>query len=157
METSPLDVPLDLATWVAPQTIAHWIREEIDQLDRSKPEVRGVLSHPPDARPQVILSVLLFAYSTQRFTNSEILAACHSDPVMKQLCDGQAPFADEIGHFRRTHRALLEFLLGQLLIRAVREKFVEAGQLPPGLQRSLKNRAVDQIDTARHLSSLEGQ
>ncbi len=157
IERPPLDIPLDLSAWVAPETIAHWIGEGLLTLDPGRPGVPEFSAIASEERPQVLLSVMLFAYATERFISSEISAACHSDRVLKKLCDGNPPFPDEIEHFRRKNRLLVEGLLGDILKRAVREKFLPATQLPPGLQDSLQKRAVDQINTARHLSTLQDQ
>lgn len=155
LERPPLDVPLDLSAWVAPETIAQWVREAVEKLDPAQPGVREFSLLAADQRPQVLLSVLLFAYATERFISSEIFGACHTHPVLKALCEGKPPFPDELEHFRRKNRQLLDRLLGNILKRAVREKFLPADQLPRGLQDSLQKRAVDQIDTARHLSGSE--
>ena len=156
LERPPLDLPLDLSAWVAPETIARWIREALENLDLPTAGVSDFSQLSTEQRPQILLSVLLFAYATERFISSEIFAACHTHPVLKAFCEGKAPFPDELEHFRRKNRLLLETLLGDIIKRAVREKFLPTDQLPPGLQNSLQKRAVDQIDTARHLSTLEG-
>ncbi len=148
----PVDIPLDLSAWVAPGTIAQWVREALEKLDPSRPGVHEFSLLSPEQRPQVLLSVLLFAYATERFISSEIFGACHTHPVLKELCHGQPPFPEELEHFRRKNHPLLATLLGDILKRAVREKFMPADQLPPGLQSSLQNRAADEIDTARHLN-----
>jgi hypothetical protein len=157
MERPPLDLPLDLAAWVAPEKIDQWIQEAIQKLDISMPGAQEFSLLRPEDRPLVLLAVLLFAYATERFISSEIFGACHSDPLLQSRCAGKAPFPDEIEHFRRKNRLLLERLLGNLLERAVREKFLPASQLAPGLLDSLRRRAVDQIDTARHMSTLDTQ
>jgi len=155
LERAPLDLPLNLAGWVAPEKIAHWILEEVAQVDFGKSEGQGGPGHLPESRSRVVLGVLLLAYSTHRFSSSEIVSACHSDKVLNGICEGKMPFIDELEHFRRRHRVLLENLLGQLLVRAVKEQFLPVGHLPAGLQHSLMKRAVEQIDTARHMSTLD--
>jgi len=156
LERPPLDMPLNLAAWVAPVKIGEWIREAVDGLDISTPGVQEFSLLRPEDRPRVALSVLLFGYVTERFMSSEIFGACHTDPVLQRMCEGKPPFPDELEHFRRKHRGLLEHLLGELLDRAVRERFLPASQLPPGLRASLHRRAIDQVDTARHMSRLDG-
>ncbi len=156
LQRPPLDIPLDLSSWVAPETIAEWVREAVEKLDPTQPGVHEFSLLSAEQRPQVLLSVLLFAYATEQFISNEIFGACHTHPVLKALCDGKAPFPDELEHFRRKNRPLLDHMLGNILKRAVHEKFLPADQLPRGLQDSLQQRAVDQIDTARHLSTLEG-
>jgi hypothetical protein len=155
MTRPPLEIPLNLAEWVKPETIADWIPQAITRLDCNRPEVLNFLTHPADQRPETVLTVLVFAYLTQRFASGEIFEACHSDPVLRRLCGGKAPYADELEHFRRKNRSLVEHLTGQVLVRAVAEKFLDAGQVPPGLQHGLLDRAVEQVDVARHMSAGE--
>lgn len=157
LERPPLEVPLNLTTWVAPEKIVDWIGEAVSKLDPTRAEVQAFSQLGPEQRPRVLLTVLLFAYATEKFGSSEIFGACHSDPVLRQICEAKPPFPNELEHFRRKNRLLLESLLGDIIKRAVREKYLPASQLPPGLQDSLQKRAVDQINTARHLSTLDGQ
>ncbi len=153
LEASPLNVPLNLCQWVSPDLIAEWIKMEVERLDHTKSEVREAMAAKVECHPEVLLSVLVFAYATQLYVSEEITSACHQDPVLRSLCRGKVPFAEELTHFRRTHRLLVENVLAQLLIRAVREKFVELGELPAGLQHSLFGRAARRLDTARHMDT----
>jgi hypothetical protein len=153
LQRAPLVVPLNLSEWVEPELLAHWIGEALDGLDTGKPEVQELLRQTPESRPKAMLAVLMFAYSTQVYISEEIFRACHEDAMLHALCDGKPPFPEELEHCRRKHRVLLQDLLAQLLVRAVREKFVEMGQIPPGLQHSLLGRAADRLDTARHMDT----
>ena len=148
-------LPLNLSEWVAPEKLAGWVREEVEKLDHTKPEVQEFLLHPPEARPRELLAVVLYAYATQLYRSEEISHACRTDSILQMLCEGKVPFAEELEQFRRKHRALLESLLGHILVRAVSEKFVQVGQLPPGFQNSLLRRAIDSLDTARHMDREE--
>jgi transposase len=153
MTRPPLDVPVNLAEWIAPEKLAEWIAEAIQGLDCSRPAVVKFLQHPPDQRAETILALLVLCYLTQRFDGREIFRACQSDPLLKRLCGDKAPAPDEFGHFRRQHREVLKFVLGRVLIRAVQEKFPDAGRVPRGLEHGLFMHAIDQLDTARHMSN----
>jgi len=153
MRQAPLVVPLNLSDWVEPDVLAIWIGEALDHLDPSKLEVQELSRQTDDSRPKATIAVLMFAYSTQIYISEEIFRACHSDPVLHTLCEGKPPFPEELEHCRRKHRVLLQDLLAKLLIRAVREKFGDLSQVPPGLQYSLLGRATDRLDTARHMDT----
>src|SRR5213078_1198729 len=140
-----------LSEWVAPATLVAWVKELVENIDRNQPEGKEFFPPTSDSRRKELLHVVLYAYATQVYGSQEIAEACHTDPVLETLCNRQPPFSRDLEHFRRTHRTLLESLLGQIFLRAVSEKFVHVGALPPGFQQSLLRRAVDSIDTARHM------
>jgi hypothetical protein len=148
-------LPLNLSEWVAPKTLAGWVKEAVQNFDRSKPQAREFLLYSAESRPESLLRVVLYAYATQVYGSEEIAGACRTELMLKELCDGKVPFADELEHFRRKNRSLLEHLLGEILVRAVKEKFVRVDHLPPGFQHSLFRRAVDAMDTARHMNREE--
>jgi hypothetical protein len=148
-------LPLNLSEWVAPATLAAWVSDEVEKLDPAKAEAQQFQLEPPESQARELLRAVLYAYATQIYISEEIAAACRTDPILKALCEDKAPFPEELERFRRRHRSLLETLLGQILVRAVGEKFVNVGQLPPGFQNSLLRRAIDSIDTARHMDRNE--
>jgi hypothetical protein len=151
----PLRLPLDLSQWIAPEKLSAWVKEEIDRLDPGRPEVQEFLRMLPEGRPKVVLSLLLYAYATQVFSSRDIVEACHKHSTFRDLCNGEPAFAEELEHFRRKHRILLENILADIFVRAVREKYVDMGALPPGLEYSIFARAVDRLDTARHMDAGE--
>jgi hypothetical protein len=151
----PLRLPPDLSQWVAPERLAAWIQEEIEKLDAARPEVQEFLRMLPECRPKVILSLMLYAYATQVFSSEDLVEACHKQPIFTALCAGKPPFPEELEHFRRKHRVLLENILAEIFARAVREKYVDVGKLPPGLEYSIFAQAVDRLDTARHMDTAE--
>lgn len=155
---SALRMPLDLSEWVARETLAQWVRAQVECLDRTQPEVKAFFEQPPDAsetRAKAVLSVLVLAYATQTFTTGEILDACRTDPVYRGLCDGFTLSTDAFSRCRRQHRRLVEQVLAKVLVRAVGEHYVQLAKLPPGLTWSLTGRASDRLDTAHLLDSCE--
>ena len=154
-QRGPLRLPLDLSQWIAPEKLSAWVKEEIDKLDPERLEVQDYLRMLPERRPKVVLSLLLYAYATQVFSSTDIVEACRNNPIFSDLCHGEPAFPDELEHFRRKHRILLENILAEIFVRAVREKYVDIGALPPGLEYSIFSRAVARLDTARHMDRAE--
>src|SRR4030095_2923055 len=105
---APIQLPLDLSQWVAPEKLLACIKEDMSKLDRAEPENAEFFRMLPEKRPQVLLSLLLYAYATQVFGSEEIVEACHQKPVFKEICEGVPPFMHELEQFRRKHRPLLE-------------------------------------------------
>jgi hypothetical protein len=151
----PLRLPLDLSQWISPEKLAAWVKEESEKVNPAHPEAHEFLRMLPESRPKVILALLLYAYATQVFSSADIAAACHDSPIFRELCTGNPVFPEELEHFRRKHRILLEDTLAEIFVRAVREKYVDIGKLPPGLEYSIFARAVDRLDTARHMDAAE--
>jgi hypothetical protein len=152
-ERSPLSVPLNLTDWLAPEILAGWINEAVDRLHSSNPEAPVRLNPPAEQPSGLLLRVLLFAYCTQNYANHDIVCACHTEPQLRDWCRDRVPFADEFEQFRRRNHLSLGAMLGELLIRAVREKFIQAGQLPAGLQHVLMGRAADRVEAAHQMSA----
>ncbi len=150
---APIDLPLNLADWMDREKMVEWVFEEVDKLDQTDRVVKAAIEAPDQSRPKTMLALLALAYCTQVFLSREVVQACHSDPVFRDVCGGHAPFEEELEHFRRTHRAALERVIAEVLLRIVREKFhFEPGQIPPGLEKNMHFRAEQRTDIARHLS-----
>jgi hypothetical protein len=109
----------------------------------------------PEARPKVLLSVLLYAYAGQIFASTEIVQACGSNSALQKLCGANPPDSTHLESFRRKHRVLLEGALAEILLRVVRHKYAHLEKLPPGLEFSLLATAVDRLDTARHMDNID--
>jgi hypothetical protein len=149
-------LPADLGEWAAPCTLMEWIEEEVERLDWKNPEVVEYLRLHPDYRPKAMLCLLAYAYASQVFGSEEIVRRCYNDTVYRLLCEGKAPQAQQLIRFRRENRGLIKGILTYVFIRAVREQF-ELGTvlLPPGLKRYLLDNAVERLNTARHMDSME--
>jgi len=148
-------LPMDMQEWFSSCTLMEWIEEEVDKLDWNNPEVVGYLNQHPEYHPKAMLCVLSYAYATQVFGSEEIVRKCYADTVLRLLCEGQAPEAEQLMRFRRENRGLLKGILAYVFLRAVREKFnLGARLLPPGLKRYLVNDALERLDVARHMDIL---
>lgn len=147
-ERGPLCLPKDLRQWVEQETLLKWISEEADTLQENPPSDAELVALDPKSRPRAFLELLVFAYATQNFVSEDICRSCCSDKTYKSLCRNAPPFKQELQHFRRKNRKLLESALSEVLMRAVKQRYSKLGKLAPGVEYSLRCRVVDRVDTA---------
>ena len=149
--SAPFELPADISEWVAPSVLAGWVQEEVQALEWHDPEpVRVLLGN----RPQAMLAMLAFAYATRVFDTEEILRACREDPRFRSLCEGAAPFAQDVIRFRRANRGRLVDVVALILTRAVQERFNWlASPLSLEVRRRALANAVERLDIARHMES----
>jgi transposase len=148
-----LQLPWDLADWMSRGEIASWVREEIESLNWSNPELIAYLKAHANYHPRMMLNVLTFAYATGVLESEEILRRCDSDALYRQFCTEAAPESiSAIRKFRRDNRGLLKWSLMQVLKRALLARFqVEQLPFPAGLKRFLLDNALSRLELARQL------
>jgi hypothetical protein len=147
-ERGPLCLPMDLRQWANEETLVQWITEEIEAMAKNPR-----LALEAGSRARAMLGVLVFAYATQTFLSEDICRACRADKTYMKLCNDQGLFKQELEQFRRKNRETLEVTLTGVLTRAVKERYSKLGKLPPGMEYGLRCRAVDRLDTARHMDT----
>ncbi len=81
-------VPLDLTEWIDAQTIRAWVKEEIDTLDWSNPELAKVLALHSNLRPRELLTILGYAYAVGIYESEEISRLCTTDRIFRELANG---------------------------------------------------------------------
>jgi hypothetical protein len=147
---APLKVPLNLMEWFPEKQLVDWIQEALEQVgERGKSGAQD-----PENRRVLLLTLLTLAYVTQQFRSSDVIRACGSEPAFKSLCGDKPPFKEELEHFRRGNRPLLQTLLALVLERAVERRFTfEPGTVPAGLKRDLLIRSEERMDIARHMNT----
>lgn len=147
-----LALPWDLSEWVAKETLAQWIREDIDALNWGNPELVQYLKQRPDYKPRELLRVLTYAFAVGVFESEEIFSGCQADSVLRSLLGEAAPSVQGLSRFRRENRGLLKWTLAQVLTRALRAKYgLRQTLIPAGIRRTLVQNAVERIDLGRHL------
>ena len=148
-----LQLPWDLTDWVSRDKIAAWVRDDIDSLNWSNPELMAYLKSHPNYHPKMMLNVLTFAYATGILESEEILRRCDTDALYRRFCTQAVPESiSAIRKFRRDNRALLKWSLMQVLKRALLAHFhVEQLPFPAGLKRFLLDNALSRLELARHL------
>lgn len=145
-------LPWDLLEWTDPDTLRGWVMDAVNSLDWDNAAVVACLRGHPAYQPRKMLGLLTYAYTTGMFGSEEVATACARDKVFRALSEGMLPTAAGIVRFRREHRGLLQWCLGQVLDRAVRSRFgLDNRPLVPGLRQCLVESATERLDLARHL------
>jgi hypothetical protein len=149
----PLDLPLNLTQWFPQETILHWVHQAVDQALPELSAPSAPTRHLDD-KGRSLAVLMTFAYATQIFRSKELVAACHTLPFLNSLCGDRAPFVQEIEHFRRANRPLLELALTQVLLSAMSSKVgFQREKADPELREDLRRRAEEWLDTARHMNT----
>jgi hypothetical protein len=152
MDKDRLHIPLDLGEWVDRQVLMAWVKAEIDALDWANPALQSYLTEHPDFRPKALLTLLTSAYATGVFESEEMILALKNNADFKDLWRGREPAAKEIERFRRQNRALIRWVLVQVLQQAMqtRLQFADIRYLA-GLRQALTDSATERLDLARHM------
>jgi hypothetical protein len=134
----------DLGIWVRPAAMLAWILDEIEAVGHDRREPAGRMGEPTLTKERAMAGLLVFACAREMFDSEEVARACRTDPILRQLCGGAAPFADELQTFRRRNRPLLEGVLTQRL--------GPGSLLLPGvMENHLRRFAVERFNLARHM------
>lgn len=153
LKRAPIAVPLDLREWFDTNTLLGWVADEVEVREQSQAFVH---QNPgaSDSRRKMLALILTFALCTKKFELSQVLVACREEEPFKSLCQHQEPFPDELDHFRRVNRSLLQEAVGNVLLRALSDRFqMPIPQLPAAVHRDVRSRAEERLDIARHLST----
>jgi hypothetical protein len=98
---------------------------------------------------RVMLCLLSFAYATGRFSSQAIADAAGSDAVLHAICEGQAPFAQELRAFRRQYRSVLERVLASVFVQVVTHRLnLHPNTLSSDTERDLRDRAAERLEIA---------
>ena len=113
---TPYLLPPSLDDWVPEDHLARFMREVVGSLDLSKfyrryPPGRG----QPPYHPAMMLSLLLYAYSTGVFSSRKIERATYENVAFRFLAANQHPDHDSVATFRRTHLEDLNEVFMQVL------------------------------------------
>ena len=152
VEETSFSLPSDLTEWIPKTELLRLVRDAVELLDWSNPELVEYLKQHPSYRPKTILCLLVYCYTTGLYDSGEIARACYEDDLLRDLSGDAPPIATSILRFRRENRGLLRWCIGQVLKQAFRTKF-EVGDavLPSGVTRYLEEAATARVDIARHV------
>lgn len=106
---TPMLLPPDLRSWVPEKHIVHFLIDAVDrlpeQLFKYNQRGTGESQYPP----RMMLLLLIYCYSTGRFSSRLIEEATYSDVIVRYICGGDLhPDHDTICTFRRCNKQLFE-------------------------------------------------
>jgi len=149
-------VPRDLRACLSPKGLRELISVEVARLDWQNPDLVDYLKRHPGYRPQVLLSVLVFAYVTQEFESEAIAMACERDCEYQTLCYGSAIPAPDLIKFRRANRPLIEAVMARVLHQAVDPvQARRVGEFGSADGEHFLIEARRRLDIARHLDTVD--
>lgn len=148
----PLPVWVDLSAAVEAETLLSWIETEVAMLSWNMTEQyeRSPAKHGVVIELRRLLHLLSFSYATGLYGSEEIIRACRTDPLMRDICGGMVPFAHELQSARRRHRMLLEKVLAAVMLRVA---LARPGVSGIYVARNVSAGATQRLNAARHLDS----
>jgi transposase len=109
-------LPVSPREWLPEGHLALFLAEVIGQLDlgpilRSYKGGRG----PRGYHPQMLLTVLLYGYSSGVFSSRKLAAHCETDVAFRVLSGGAFPDFRTLADFRKRHLGVMEHLFVEVL------------------------------------------
>ncbi len=125
--SSPILLPQDMRDWLPQDHIARFIIEAVDSSDLSCASVNKRGSGDCQYPPGMMLSMLIFAYCTGRFSSRSIESATYSDVALRFITADTHPDHDTICTFRRNNGPLISSVFLSVLLLAKELKFLQVG------------------------------
>lgn len=122
-------LPPSLDDWVAPDHLARFVSEMIDDLDLSgileyyEDELRG----QPPYHPVMMTKVLVYGYCVGVRSSRKLAQAVQDQVAFRYLAAGSMPAHVTVSEFRRIHLANLEGLFDQVLRLAQKSGLLRLG------------------------------
>lgn len=98
---TPMLLPPDLRDWVPEDHIVHFILDAVSMLDLGLFRVNHRGTGSEQFPPEMLLALLIYCYSTGRFSSRVIEEATYSDVAVRLICANTHPDHDTICAFRR--------------------------------------------------------
>lgn len=122
-------LPPSLADWLVEDHLAWFVLDAVDQLVLSeffaarRADGWGRASY----HPQMMVSLLVYAYCIGELSSRQIEKACRTDVAFRVICANQVPDHTTICRFRVDHEAALKGLFVQVLALCAQAGLAEVG------------------------------
>lgn len=100
----------------------------------------------PEFRPQMMLTLVTYAYSVGIYGSRDLEDAMDTDPTIRYICARSFPDWVSIRRFRRRNRAVVEQCLTRVLSRGWQQW--TGDDTAPGLEVAARLAARERLDTA---------
>lgn len=101
-------LPPDMRDWLPEDHMVHFILDVVDRADTSGFSVNARGTGSRQYPPSMLLALLVYCYSTGRFSSRVIEEASWCDVAVRYICAGTHPDHDTICTFRRVNRKAFE-------------------------------------------------
>ena len=123
---TPFLLPQDLRDWVPENHIAHFIIEAVEAV---APKVRFHLnkrgSGSKQFNPEMMMELLIYSYSTKRFSSYAIEKATYTDIPTMYITAMNHPDHNTINNFRKNNREAFKQVFTQVLLLAQTTKIMK--------------------------------
>lgn len=100
---TPMLLPPDLREWIPNDHIVHFILDAVSVLDVSSFKINHRGTGDEQFPPDMLLALLIYCYSTGRFSSRVIEGATHCDVAVRLISGNTHPDHDTICRFRRVN------------------------------------------------------
>lgn len=127
---TPMLFPVDMRDWIPGDHPVHFITEAVEELGLQSFQVNGRGAGNEQYNPMMMLSLLIYCYSTGRFHSRKIEYATYTDVAVRYICGGSLhPDHDTICKFRRENGELFKECFVKVLAMANRLGVLKRGRL----------------------------
>lgn len=125
---TPMLFPVDMRDWIPGDHPVHFITEAVEELGLQSFKVNGRGTGNEQYNPMMMLSLLIYCYSTGRFHSRKIEYATYTDVAVRYICGGSLhPDHDTICKFRRENVELFKECFVKVLAMANRLGVLKRG------------------------------
>jgi transposase len=118
---TPMLFPVDMRDWIPENHPVHFVIEAVEELGLQSFQVNARGTGNEQYNPLMMLSLLIYCYSTGRFHSRKIEDATYTDVAVRYICSGSLhPDHDTICKFRRENGELFKECFVKVLAMANR-------------------------------------
>lgn len=113
---TPMLLPPDIRDWAPSNHIVHFLIDAVEQLTEDSFQFNHKGTGDSQYPPRMMLVLLIYCYSTGRFSSRMIEEATYSDVIVRYICGGDLhPDHDTVCTFRRKNKELFERAFAEVL------------------------------------------
>lgn len=116
-------MPSDLRTWLDERTLACAVLEAQLTMEPGQWKQGMTTSQSETPRPQVLLTLLTYAYATGTLPSEQIERETEKDSTFRYLCARTYPTESILRQFRRQNRELIRQCLSKVFEAAWQQRF----------------------------------
>lgn len=150
-------MPADLRTWLDDRALAFVVLEAQQAVEPAIWKQSATLASADGLRPQVLLTLLTYAYATGTLPSEQIESETEKDTTFRYLCARTYPTELTLRYFRRQNRELIRQCLSKVFEAAWQQRYGEtsnAGLPQLWLPALLNLEAEKRIQYAVQLDSM---
>jgi hypothetical protein len=118
-------MPADLRNWLDERTLAFVVLEAQQAVEPAYWKQDVALQSADAPRPQVLLTLLTYAYASGTLPSEEIERQTEKDSTFRYLCARTYPTESTLRQFRRQNRVLIRQCLARVFEAAWQQRFGE--------------------------------